>query len=256
MDFEKLLLDYGLDEKESKAYLANLELGPAKVSEIATKSGLGRVHTYNILDSLIKKGLASKTYRQEKIYFMARNPEILARIIKERADKFKKILPELKALARSEKMPAIRFFEGNEGLKSIYEDSLTSKSEIFSWGNVVHLEEFLPEYFHQYYKRRAKKKIFIRSIIADTEFGRQYQKQDNVLFREIRLVPEQQMNIVPECYIYEDKVAYMSLREKIGIIIKSKDIAEAQRQLFLLAWEQAGRHHRSRKSDHEKQKYC
>jgi len=235
-----LLEEFGLDEKEAKTYLANLELGPAKVLAIARLSGVGRVHTYNILDSLVHKGLASRTYRKEKMLFVARDPEVMVEITKNRAEIFRKKLPELKALSKSEKMPAIRLFEGDEGLKAIYEDSLTSKNDILSWGNVIHLEETLPEYFHRYYERRARKKIFIRSIVADSAEGREYQRQDPELCREIRLVPEEMLNIVPECYIYDNKVAYMSLQEKIGIIIESRDIAEAQRKLFELAWQRAG----------------
>lgn len=47
------------------------------------------------------------------------------------------------------------------------------------------------------------------------------------------------MEIVPECYIYDDKVSFMSLKEKFGVIIESKDIAEAQRKLYELAWQEA-----------------
>lgn len=39
-------------------------------------------------------------------------------------------------------------------------------------------------------------------------------------------------------YIYEDKIAMLSLEQKeaIGIIIESKEIAETQKSLFNLLW--------------------
>lgn len=239
MNLEKLLEEFGLNEKEAKTYLACLELGPSKIHDIANLSGIGRVNTYYIIDKLIQHGLVSRTYKKDKMLFVAEEPEALVRIIEQRAKDFRKYLPELKAMSKQGNKPSMRFYEGTEGIKTIYEDSLTSKTEIFAWNSVVNLEAFEPEYFHDYYKRRAQKGIFIKAIVNEGPLAYEYKEQDKELLREIRIVPLAKMDIEPECYIYDNKVAFMSLREKIGVIIESKDIADAQRKLFNLAWEAA-----------------
>ncbi len=240
MNLEKLLEEFGLNEKEAKTYLACLELGPSKIHDIADLSGVGRVNTYYIIEKLIQHGLVSRTFKKEKMLFVAEEPEVLAEIAQRRAKRFKNLLPNLKALSKGENKPSVRYYEGEEGIKALYEDSLTSKEKIYAWNSAENLEAVMPEYFHDYYKRRAAKNIFITGILNDSPEARAYQKQDKELKREIRLVPENRMNIKPECYIYENKVSFMSLREKIGVMIESKDIADAMKRLYELAWERAG----------------
>jgi HTH-type transcriptional regulator, sugar sensing transcriptional regulator len=237
---EKLLLEFGLNDKEAKTYLACLELGPSKVQDIAKLSGVGRVNTYYIIDKLIAHGLIARTYKDDVMIFVADEPEALVSIMEKRALDFKKYLPELKAMTKHAKRPSMRLYEGEEGIKALYEDSLTSKEKIMAWNSAENLEAEMPEYFHDYYKRRAMKKIFITGILNDSPEAREYQKQDKELLREIRLVPKDKMGIKPECYIYENKVSFMSLHEKIGVMIESKDIADAMKRLYELAWEKAG----------------
>jgi len=239
MNLEKLLEEFGLNQKEAKTYLANLELGPATIQEIANKSEVGRVNTYYIIEKLINRGIIHRTYKQNKELFESDEPNNLLKIMQNRTNNFQKMLPRLNMLSKSEKLPSVRFYEGEEGMKSIYEDSLRSKTEILGWSNTANLELYMAEYFHDYFKRRAKKGIFIKAIVNNLPTAHEYRKHDKELLREIRIVPKEMMDIVPECYIYGNKIAFMSLREKIGVLIESKDIAEAQRKLFNLAWETA-----------------
>ena len=239
---EQLLLEFGLNDKEAKTYLACLELGPSKVQDIAKLSGVGRVNTYYIIDKLIQHGLIARTYKNDVLHFVADEPEALVAIMERRAKDFKQYLPQLKAMSKQGNRPSMRLYEGEEGIKALYEDSLTSKEKILAWNSAENLEAVMPEYFHDYYKRRAKKNIHIDAILNDSPEAKEYKKQDKELLREIRLVPQEKMSIKPECYIYENKVAFMSLREKIGVIIESKDIADAMKRLYELAWEKAGEH--------------
>ena len=48
-------------------YLACLELGKAKVSELARKSGVERTNCYSILDKLISLGLVNVRARRSQI---------------------------------------------------------------------------------------------------------------------------------------------------------------------------------------------
>lgn len=238
------LKQFGLSDKESRVYLGLLELGPSLVTDIAIKAEINRTTTYDILESLINYHLVSRVAANKKSY-VAENPEQLLNFIKKKTEEFKEkteqakeMLPELKSIYNLfPRRPKVKYYEGEEGIITIYEDSLTAKTEILSWLNANNTADFAYDYFQEYYKRRAAKHIHIKAIVNDTQISHEIHSRDKSENREMRIIPEKMMNIGPECYIYDDKVAYMSLKEKFGVIIESKEIADAQRAIYNLAWE-------------------
>lgn len=147
-------------------------------------------------------------------------------------------IPELQSIKQKEtSCPQVGFFEGAEGLKMIYEDTLFAKEPIRTLTNFENRNEYLPEYFEHYYSRRKQKKIFVRAIYPDTNFGKLRQARDIEDFRDSRLVDRTKYKWLPELMFYDDKVAIASGSEKIGVIIESREISEAMKVLFDLAWE-------------------
>lgn len=238
------LKEFGLSDKESQVYTSLLELGPSLVSEIASKAAINRTTAYDILEALERYGLVSHVGEQKKRTYIAENPERLISFLerkskefKAKAEEAKEVLPELKGIFNSiPRKPMVKYYEGEEGIITIYEDSLSSKTEILSWLNTENTADFAYEYFQEYYKRRAKKGIHIKAIVNDVPISHEIHKRDKVEDREMRIIPREMMEIGPECYIYDNKVAFMSLKERFGVIIESKDIVEAQRKLYNLAW--------------------
>ena len=241
------LREYGLSNKESKVYLALLELGPSSVTQIASKSSINRTTAYDILNALEHYGLISHVGEYKKQTYVAENPERLISYLDKKSQEYKNkageakgLLPELKGMFNLiTRKPIVKYYEGEEGILAIYEDSLSSKTEILSWLNTENTADFAFDYFQDYYKRRAKKGIHIKAIYNDSPLSKETLERDKTEDRESRIIPQEMMDIGPECYIYDDKVAYMSLKERFGVIIESRDIAEAQRKLYDLAWRSA-----------------
>ena len=101
------------------------------------------------------------------------------------------------------------------------------------------VESFDYEYVHNYFKRRAQRGILIKGLINDVPEAWEYVKEEKKLMREIRVVPKEMMDIKPEVYVYDNKVAFYSLKEKYGILIESPDIANSIKKLYDLAWDRA-----------------
>jgi hypothetical protein len=59
--------------------------------------------------------------------------------------------------------------------------------------------------------------------------------------RELTLTPPEKFNISPEIDVYDNKTVFVSWREKLGIIIESKEIADAMKSIFTLAQGEAKR---------------
>ena len=93
---EQELLQYGLSQKEAKVYLACLKTGKATANRVSELANLARSTTYDLLDKLKSLGLISTAIIDNKMHFIANNPEVLITSLEERKNSIKKAIPSLK----------------------------------------------------------------------------------------------------------------------------------------------------------------
>ena len=242
---DKILVDIltntGLSQKEAKVYLSLTEIGTSVVSQIAKGAGLNRVSTYDILEKLKSRGLVSFFTKQKTKYFTAIQPETLLQEQEKVTNDLRAVLPKLKNLAGEISHPRVRYFEGLEGIKAVYLDSLNSSTEILNYCNSKEVRASWPQYEKEYIAQRAKKKIFLRGISPVDQYAKKLKQDDQKFHREIRLLPGNQFLFTNEINIYDDKVAILSFKkELIGMIIESSEIANSQRAIFEMCWQLAG----------------
>ena len=238
----------GFSEKEIDVYISLLELGKGTVSQIARKAGINRTTGYDILDSLVGKGVVAISGKEPKQEYVAERPESIGKYISREIEKKKeslkaieKIVPELTTLHNRYDRPKVSFYEGKEGIEKVYEDTLTSHEAIRAYATVDDMHKGLPHYFPLYYKRRAAKGIAIRAIIPKTPAGLERKSHNKEEARETAFVPPESFYFSPEINIYDNKVMIASWREKLGIIIESAEIADAMKKIYELAWAEAKR---------------
>ena len=151
------LLALNFSEKEANVYLALLELGKGTVSQIGRKANINRTTGYNILSQLVQKGLVSISGKEPKQEYVAESPDKIKQYLKEEVKKNEeyltqadKAIPALKSIHNVKGRPQVRFYEGKEGIKEIYEDTLTSHEPIRAFAHVEDNNQTLPEYFPKY----------------------------------------------------------------------------------------------------------
>lgn len=242
------LQSFGFSEKETTVYVAILELGRGTVSQISRKAGINRTTGYDILSSLANKGLVTISGKEPKSEFAAEPPQAITAYLKKVAEqtaeqikKSEELIPELNLIHTKQNRPKIKFYEGSEGLKQVYEDTLTSTEAIRAYANVDDMHKGLPNYFPKYYKRRAEKGVAIRAIVPKTPTGEDRASHDKEEKREIVFVPPEKYYFSPEINIYDNKIMIASWREKLGVIIESAEIADAMKKIYELAWAEAKR---------------
>lgn len=236
---QNIIENIGLTEKESAIYIACLKLGNGKVGEIASLAKVNRVTCYTVLEKLIQKGLVIETIDSGIKKFEAVSPQLIYDELQAKTKNFKSILSELKKIHRTVSHPTIRYFEGIQGVKIIYEDTLNSNSEILSFANSAELRKHWPNYDQEYVLERVKKKIYLRGIAIDDEVGQQVKKEDKLFHRKIKLIPAKEFQTKSEINIYDNKVAYTSFNPKpMGIIIEDKNFADTQKSIFEMIWHQ------------------
>ncbi|MDD5463798.1 MAG: helix-turn-helix domain-containing protein [Candidatus Moranbacteria bacterium] len=247
---KNLLSELNFSEKETQIYLALLEVGSAKAQDIAKKTRLNRTTVYDIFEVLMQKGLVSKYKKGSSTFFNALEPKhLLTYLEREKEEQSKKIekqkqkvsalLPELISMQNifGASKPKVQFFEGEKGMREAYEDTLTSKEIILAYANAETMHKTLPNFFPEYYKRRAGNKIFIKAIIPRNKLSMERVPFNQEEMRDTRFLPDEKMTFSPEVNIYNNKILIASWNEKMAILIESKELADLQKLTFNLLWD-------------------
>ena len=238
------LTELGFSEKEAGVYLASLELGPATTAEISKTAGINRTTGYDILESLIANGLVNPIGKTKVQKYVAENPDkvivYLENKIKDSQEKLKKaydLLPELFSVFNEKEKPKVKYYEGVAQIKEVFEDTLTAEKEIV--GYAVGTDAFTSvgeEYLRDYFKRRVAKNIRVRVIAPDDPDTLTVIAKDKEELRESLVVPRDKFYFTTETNIYNNKVLIVSWKEKFAVLVESKEIADAQKKVFELAW--------------------
>lgn len=244
----------GLETDEAKLYIAGLKLGEAPASAYAKKTALNRVTTYNYLERLTKRRIFSAVRKKNAKYYQPISPEKLSIEARKNVDSLDRVLPDLRGLmGNHHRTPKVRYYEGSEGVRDVYADTLTAQTELLNFANSDIIRNFWKEYDKQYVAQRVKKGIYLKGIAPDDAVGRKVHGKDKQSNREIRLVSAKEFPINNEINIYDNKVAIISFAEDesevFGVIIESTEVAQTQRQIFEMAWRFAGLGESSRKKN-------
>ncbi|EKD48276.1 MAG: transcriptional regulator TrmB [uncultured bacterium] len=239
------LEDLGLTEEESKVYLALLELGSSYVSVIAKKAGVHRVSCYHTLGNLVDKGLVSTFTKNRMKFFAIENPKILVNKLEEKYAKAKKLLPELLSITNTlVYKPKIQYYEGLEGVKNIFEETLNADKELLGYTNLAILPDVVTgDYLREYAIRKMKKGIKTRMLSpisgkALSYLDKYYPKDFDRNLVEIFFVNPEEFMFEYEINIFGNRVSIVSLKpdELMGMIIESPIYAKTQKAIFNLAW--------------------
>ncbi len=239
------LQELGFTKEEARIYLALLELGSAYVSSIAKKAGVHRVSCYHTLDKLVRRGVVSSFEKNKVKTFAVENPQIIVNQMEERFHRAKGMLPELLSITNSMAYkPKIQYYEGLQGVKNIFEDSLRAKGEVLGYTNLAELPKVLgEEYLRQHALKKSEQGIKTRMLSPLSKEALAYKKHyypkgfDPYLL-EILFINPKEFLFEYEINIYGDRVSLVSLNpnELIGLTIESAVYAKTQRAIFNLAW--------------------
>lgn len=241
---QHLLATLGLNEKESRIFLALAKLGPAPVRAVARQAGVNRGTTYDTLKHLLSLGLASYYNREKHQYFVAERPERLLAVTEDRVRQAEEArrevergLPELaKTYAVAGEVPTVKFYEGFRGAKAILRDVLAVMSratdkEYFVYSS-VDLRQHLYQEFPNFTDERVKRGIKVKTIAIGA--GGSLHGLD-----ERRWLSKKE-GAPTFVIIYDGKVATIALdanRNPIGILIENRAIADTEKMIFRNLWD-------------------
>ncbi len=245
---EQLLKSLGFSDKEIQVYLAALRLGMQPASVLAKHVKMNRVTTYVICRKLTEKGVANVVTRRNVQYFTVEKPEALVRYAEHQQQEWdrkkkavEKHLPEFSTyLQEYSSVPKVRFYEGAEGVKTVYEDTLKFKGPIRAFLTVDIIPEEIKGFLlEEYMPQLLKKKIKSEIVAADSERARRYKKNDRKYLRNTVLVKPQKNLFETEIALYgKDRVAFISFKEGdlTAVIIENQAIYHTLSAVFELLY--------------------
>lgn len=242
MGVAESLASMGIEGTEARFYLAALELGQARVRQIARKAGIGRTNAYDVLARLVHRGLVTQAPRggDGKSYVVAEDPSRLVRMLDEQRESLAAVLPDLRSIYNhSSVRPRVRFYEGVEGIKHVLDDTLACRTKrllgILSMGDLFNVPGRAA--MQDYVQRRIKAAVGLKVLRSrEKDVGDIWPTRVED-FRELRYVPPG-MVFDMTMYIYDETVSIISSRrENFGMTIESSELARMQEHLFMVLWQ-------------------
>jgi HTH-type transcriptional regulator, sugar sensing transcriptional regulator len=244
------LKQIGIDEKQAKIYLACLELGETTIKEIAKKAEIKRTTIYDFIDEMTNSGYLKQTMKGKRKKYIAVSPEELEIIIKKRESLFSQIMPMLSSISNVDRArPKIWFFNGIEGLKEAYSDSLKYSGDIAAIGGEDIAKVLSKEWVLDYINKRIKRGIHVRGIVAISEFiEKEFVSKDQEQYRTSKIIDSKKYPFPIEINIYgHQRVNFVSSRDQMAVIIESSEIYQAIKSFFELLWDNLPEVKKSRK---------
>ena len=247
-----------LQPNEAKVYLALLELGQGNVRSVSKAAQINRTTGYDILERLALYGWASRAILgKKKILYAAEPPSRFLQYLENKKhqaernfNQAKELLSDLQLVYKSDVKPVIRFFEGREGIKNIYNHTLQSKGVIYS---VLDLSQYLPEFDQfgkEHVKARAEKGIKEKVLVVKNEAAKYFYETTYKGKKKMEAVGEYRVldstfTGLPaaEINIYDDIVMGVLFKpnENAAFEIQNQSFANSLKLLFEIAWQSAAK---------------
>lgn len=240
----KDLMTLGLTLSQAQAYLFLVQRGKLTPAELIEETGESRTNAYMILDRLEKLRLAFKDEEDKKLVYRPNSPVGLEQLAERQRVKafqlevkIKDAMPELFNYYHSlRSQPGVRFLQGRKALLEVYKDHLDAGTDVQIFRTAAD-EDYFGDDLYDYMKQRAEKGIKTELISPYFPGAEAYAKENDAsLNREVTWTPPETYTAPVEITIYGSKVSITSFGEEaIATIIESPQIAEALRQIFVLA---------------------
>jgi sugar-specific transcriptional regulator TrmB len=234
--YEEVLEDLGFSKNEAKAYLALLELGSATAGQIADKSKVHRTNIYDALERMIERGVVSHSIISNTKYFQATSPENLIRLLREKEERLRNVLPELiLKLQMSDSKSEAHIFEGTKAFMDLYYGFLKYNEEILVYGLTREVPELLKSYLPHYHRERINRGVSIRHIY-NHDAKERIEILNKMRLTQAKSLPDNFDSHASTWICGDEVVLTVWTKPIISIQIINRKLADAYKNYFELLW--------------------
>ncbi len=238
----------GISERDFGIYRLLNSFGQMPASTVATRLQMNRTTVFSALRRLIDKGLVCEIPKKNVTWFAATDAEQIFRQGKERLQeetdrvanlqKIVAVLHQEKGLQSTR--PGVTFYEGEEGIISLFAHTLTLSKQQCSFLTLEKLPPKILQYLQtDYIQEKITQHVTSRVLVPESERARKYCQLDSEGNRETRLLPRSTI-FETEFVIAKNHVALIDFQTPaIGVLIESTRIAKTMQSVFELVWQNA-----------------
>ncbi len=234
---EETLKALGFEENEIKVYLALLDYGESTATQLSERTGLGRVHMYQITEKLIHKGVVSSIVKEGVKYFLAVDPSHFLKDLQQKEEDLKAILPELKERQKRVNFDTkVEVLRGKDGMNTVLKMILAEgKDYVMLGGGEQCCGKDFALMMGIFVKRGEKEKLK----------GRLLEREEAEFFvgkhEEYRFIPKELLSSTT-LTIWGNKVAtFVWTKPYYVIIVENKEVAQSNLATFDYLWKNAKR---------------
>ncbi len=241
--FEQFLEEIGLSEKESKIYLALLQVDRDTIQDLANRTGVKRTTVYPVLETLQKKGLVSEVQEGKKVSYMAEPPERLETFVErqkvlweEKTKRLKDVIPQIKSIQReSGERPVVKYFEGRDGAVAAYEEFYESINETDDEnGYFIYNRDLVEQVFTEMEMQRFRDIRLGKNLKPITVYNYAAGEFDFKTPGIRTRIDHNKYPITCDVTIAKDKIVITTLGEHVSsFLLISQDIADTLKSLIL-----------------------
>lgn len=236
-----ILKDLGLSQAEIKVYITLLELGESSAGKILKRSGLQNSVVHRALNSLIEKGIINYIYEGRIRIYLASEPDYFLNYIDDKKERFRQILPELRAkqdFSKDQEIASI--YKGIRGIKEVYSILRNEKAkEYLSFGGGKQCEEKMGTmWWKNHHIKRIANKLPSRQVFDETVkvFGKDLTKK---ALSKVRYLSAE-FSQFQETVIVGNLTAITIFTENAySILIRDKSVTEGYKKYFEFLWKNA-----------------
>lgn len=243
----------GFDKTVADIYTALYTNGPQTISQLSRNSGVERTLLYRTLPNLADSGLIETQTEQNRGVFKAApfsNLQVLISKKEQQLDDLKTALPLIEQSLGSQLIESpgtrVQLYRGEDGVKQMLWNETKAKSEVLGvlYQNIQIKTN--SKFFDRWVQKCNDSNIHFRGIVSDTFVASQQNwyanhASDSLTHWNARYIDPQVFTITHSTVVYDTVVAHFNWDDKevFGVEVYNQQIADSQRQLFQLLWNQA-----------------
>lgn len=235
-----------INEKEKRVLGALSKLGESPISAVARETLFKRTALYHTVDGLVEKGLVTRIVKDKVTFLRGLSVDEFDNWAKRNIASMNSELHTVKSWLESQATEQtslytdVRYFEGTEGIKNLYEDTWRNNTEkvIYAITDYTKAYKSMHQYFtKEYFPDRVSRGVSVKSLLPKSSEGVRDKKSEKDLLREMRFI-DLFANLGIELNIYGSKVAVVAFDPKnpTGVVIKNETIALAFQKIFEYLW--------------------